>query len=93
MHETNIDIDLVTGDNHSINQLNFVALDVIDVGFVPSIKNIRAEAEKLYSTHDPKNYSDLITPIDKIDVALIKSQKRGILRVFCLLSCKRIHRV
>ena len=53
--------------------------------FVPSIKNIRAEAEKLYSTDDPKNYSGLITPVGKIDVALIKSQKRGILRILLSL--------
>ena len=40
-NKTDIDIDMVTGDNHSLNQLNFLALDAIDVEYVPSIKNIR----------------------------------------------------
>lgn len=29
------DIQMVTGDNHSLNKLNFVALDSIDVDYVP----------------------------------------------------------
>ncbi len=84
-NETNVSIDLVTGDNHSINQLNFIALDVIDVGFIPSIKNIRAEADKLYSADEPENYSGLIMPSAKIKRPLIESQKRGILRVLLSL--------
>ena len=40
-NKTDIDIDSVTGDNHSLNKLNFVALDAIDVDYVPSIKNVR----------------------------------------------------
>lgn len=34
-NKTDIDIDMITGDNHSLNQLNFVALDAIDVEYVP----------------------------------------------------------
>ncbi len=84
-NETNVGIDLVTGDNHSINQLNFIALDVINVGFIPSIKNIRAEADKLYSADAPENYSGLIKPSEKIKRPLIESQKRGILQVLLSL--------
>ena len=84
-HETNIPINAVTGDNHSINQLNFIALDAIDVQFIPSIKNIKEASERLYSPDDPKNYTGLIRPIDKINVSLIKSQKRGILRILLSL--------
>ncbi len=40
-NKTDIDIHMVTGDNHSLNKLNFVALDSIDVDYVPSIKNVR----------------------------------------------------
>ena len=40
-NKTDIDIHMVTGDNHSMNKLNFVALDSIDVDYVPSIKNVR----------------------------------------------------
>ena len=47
-NKTDIAIDSVTGDNHSLNKLNFVALDSIDVDYVPSIKNVREAAEDLY---------------------------------------------
>jgi hypothetical protein len=39
-NKTDIDINMVTGDNHSLNKLNFVVLDSIDVSYVPSIKNV-----------------------------------------------------
>lgn len=42
-NKTDIDIHMVTGDNHSLNKLNFVALDSIDVDYVPSIKNVRRQ--------------------------------------------------
>jgi TnpA family transposase len=42
-NKTNISIDMVTGDGHSINQTSFVTLDSINVEFIPSIKNIRDE--------------------------------------------------
>ena len=34
--------------NHSLNKLNFVTLDSIDVDYVPSIKNVRETADKDY---------------------------------------------
>ncbi len=80
-----ISVDFITGDNHSVNQLNFMCLDSIDVGFVPSIKDIKSEAEKLYSATDRKNQDDLIIPVGKINVSLIKSEKRGILKVLLSL--------
>ncbi|WP_263458978.1 Tn3 family transposase [Bathymodiolus platifrons methanotrophic gill symbiont] len=48
-NKTNINIDMVTGDNHSLNKLNFVILDSIDVDYVPSIKDIKDAANNLYS--------------------------------------------
>uniref|UniRef100_UPI0036D7B317 Tn3 family transposase n=1 Tax=Photorhabdus sp. RM322S TaxID=3342825 RepID=UPI0036D7B317 len=44
-NKTDIDIHSVTGDNHSLNKINFVALDAIDVNYVPSIKNVREASE------------------------------------------------
>jgi TnpA family transposase len=80
-----IDLKMITGDNHSVNQLNFVALDSINVEFVPSIKNIKAEAEKLYSSSGAETHEGLITPIGNIKPSLIKSQKKDILRVLLSL--------
>ena len=84
-NKTDIDIDMVTGDNHSLNQLNFIALDSIDVDYVPSIKNVREAANDLYSVKSPDNYTGLLKPKDKIKIDRIKSQKKGILRVLLSL--------
>ena len=84
-NQSNVSVDMVTGDNHSINQANFVPLDSIDIAFIPNIKNIRIEAEKLYSVNDPDQYHGLIKPHDKINTSLIKSEKRGIIRILLSL--------
>ncbi len=78
-NRTNIDIDMVTGDNHSLNKLNFVTLDSIDVEYVPSIKNVREAAENLYSIRSPDYYTGLLRPKMKINIDRIKSEKRQIL--------------
>ncbi len=84
-NKTEIDIAMVTGDNHSLNQLNFITLDAIDVEYVPSIKNVREAADDLYSVKSPDNYTSLLRPKSKINIDRIKSQKRGILRVLLSL--------
>ncbi|MCF6808434.1 Tn3 family transposase [Thiotrichales bacterium 19S9-12] len=84
-NKTDIDIDMVTGDGHSLNQLNFVALDAINVEYVPSIKNIREATEELYCTENTKTMSGLFQPKGKINVERIKSEKRGIIRVLLSL--------
>lgn len=84
-NKTNIDIDMVTGDNHSLNKHNFVILDSIDVNYVPSIKDIKEAANHLYSVKAPEHYTGLICSQGTIDKNFIKSQKRGILRVLISL--------
>jgi len=84
-NKTNIPIDMVTGDGHSINQTSFVTLDSIDVEFIPSINNIRMEAEKLLSVNSPDQYHGLIKSSGKINTPLIKSEKRGIIRILLSL--------
>lgn len=84
-NKTDIDISSVTGDNHSLNKLNFVALDSIDVEYVPSIKNVRKAAEKLYSARPMNEKDDILNPIGTIRADLIRSQSRGIKRVLLSL--------
>lgn len=84
-NKTDIDIAMVTSDNHSLNQLNFITLDSIDVEYVPSIKNVREAADDLYSVKSPDYYTGLLRPKSKINIDRIKSQKRGILRVLLSL--------
>lgn len=84
-NKSNIPINYVTGDNHSINPVNFVVLDSVDVGYLPSIKNVKHESEKLYSNKATSLYTGIITPNDQIDVGLIKSNNRWITRVLMSL--------
>ncbi len=88
-NQSNVTVDKVTGDNHSINQINFVILDAINVAFIPGIKDIPSEAEKLYCVGDPSQYTGLIRPKGQIDTALIKSEKRGIIRVLLSLILQK----
>ena len=84
-NKTDIDIDSVTGDNHSLNKLNFVALDSIDVNYVPSIKNVRKAAESLYTVNPIEDDRGPLRPAGTIKVDLIRSQRRGIQRVLLSL--------
>jgi TnpA family transposase len=52
---------------------------------MPNIKNIKYEAEKLYSHNCPSMYTGVIKPKAQIDVPLIKSKKRWITRVLLSL--------
>lgn len=84
-NKTNITIDRVTGDNHSLNKLNFVILDSIGVDYLPGIKDIKEAAGNLYSVKQPEHYAGIISSQGVIDKNLIKSQGRGILRVLLSL--------
>ncbi len=68
-----------------MNKLNFVILDSIDVDYVPSIKDIKEASNDLYSIKTPDNYAGIIRPNGVINTSLIKSEKRGILRVLISL--------
>ncbi|MCG8092916.1 MAG: transposase [Candidatus Thiodiazotropha endolucinida] len=84
-NKTDIDIHMVTGDNHSLNKLNFVALDSIDVDYVPSIKNVREAADDLYAAQ-PLDYDhSLLKPKGIIKEERIRSQRRGVIRVLLSL--------
>ncbi len=84
-NKTDIRIDMVTGDNHSLNQLNFLVLDSIDVEYVPSIKSIREASENLCAPEVKKYGEGFLQPKTGVDIDLIRSQKHGILRVLLSL--------
>ena len=89
-NKTDIDISLVTGDNHSLNKLNFVALDSIDVAYVPSIKNVREAAGDLYSVKSPDSYTGLLQPKDQIKIDIIKGRgQEGVRSAFD--SCRNFN--
>jgi TnpA family transposase len=82
---TDIPINKITGDTHTVNQLNFIALDAINVEFVPAIKNIKGHAEKLYCTENISQYDGLIKPYGKVNLGLIRKHKNDILKVLLSL--------
>ena len=84
-NKTDIDIHMVTGDNHSLNQLNFMALDSIDVDYVPSIKNVREAAKDIYSAQLLDYDTGILKPNGVINVERIRSQRRGVIRVLLSL--------
>ena len=84
-HKIDVTINAVTGDNHSINKTNYVALDAIDVEYMPGIKNIKEATKALYSVDSPDNYTGIITPKGQIKVKRIHSQKRMLLRMLLSL--------
>lgn len=84
-NKTDIAIHRVTGDNHSLNQLNFVALDSIDVDYVPSIKNVRDAADDIYTAKLLDYDTGIFKPKGVINVDRIRSQRRGVMRVLLSL--------
>ena len=84
-NESEVKIDAVTGDNHSFNQLNFQALDAINVDFIPNIKDLKKATEDLYSVDDVNNYTGIIKPIGSIKVDRFKKQEKQIIRVLLSL--------
>lgn len=83
-NKTDINIDMVTGDNHSMNKYNFVFLSAIGVDYVPNIKNIREAADDLYCVNNTQS-NGILKPKGKINIDRMKSEKRGILRVLLSL--------
>ncbi len=84
-NNTDLKIDMLTGDNHSINQMNFIALDAIDTEFVPSFRNIKDQAYNLYCAKSSDQYKGFLKPKSQVDIPLIKSQKKEITRVLLSL--------
>jgi len=78
--------DMITGDAHSINQLNAFILDVINIRFVPIYKDIVGKSTSIYCIRDPKQYKGLIKPAGQIDMDLVEEQEENIqLLLFSLI--------
>jgi TnpA family transposase len=84
-NKTDINIDMVTGDNHSINKYNHVFLGAIDVGYVPNIKNVREAADDLYYVNKAGSNDGILQAKGKINIERIKKEKRSISRVLLSL--------
>lgn len=81
-----IDPDWISGDGHSINQVNFLLLDIIGKQFAPYIKRIQLKSQTLYGFKSLSDYKDyLIKPTHKVDSKLIKKEWDNILRILASL--------
>jgi len=83
-NQTDIPVHKITGDNHTVNKLNFLALDAIDVQFMPAF-NVKAQSEKLYCTRNIDLYNGLISPKSKVNLNLIRREERNIIKVLLSL--------
>jgi TnpA family transposase len=81
-----ININWLSGDGHSINQLNFALLDFIEKQFAPHFKRINHKAENLCGFNSLKHYKNLfIKPGHKAKKALIKKEWDNIQRIIASL--------
>jgi len=88
-NSTDVVIDSVTGDGHSRNQCNNIVLDAINIAYIPSVGNIVKEVEKLVGTKPLDDYKGFLKPSSQSDIALIRSQKRGIIRILLSLMLQK----
>lgn len=87
---TTVKPDCLTGDTHSINRANFALLDLLVCAFIPHIKNIKEQAEKLSSFKDPSFYeNDFLKPIKKFDTSLIAELWPPLQHIFASLLMRR----
>jgi TnpA family transposase len=81
-----IDINWLSGDGHSINQVNFAILDFIDKQFAPHFKRINHKAETLCGFNPLKQYKDLlIKPQHQANKKIIKKEWDNIQRIIASL--------
>ena len=81
-----MDINWLSGDGHSINQVNFTLLDFIEKQFAPHFKSINKKSDLLCGFNPIKKYKDLlIKPQHQLNKKLIKKEWDNIQRIIASL--------
>lgn len=81
-----INVNWLSGDGHSINQVNFTFLDFIDKQFAPFFKRINHKTEMLSGFKSLKNYKNLlIKPQHQTNKKIIKKEWDNIQRIIASL--------
>jgi len=89
---TDIHPDFLSGDTHSINQVNFALVELMGSSFIPHIKNIPDQAKKIGCFDNPELYNDkdyLIVPKSQYDVRLIEDEWENIMHIYASLLLKK----
>jgi TnpA family transposase len=89
---TDIHPDFLSGDTHSIDQVNFALVELMGSSFIPHIKNIPDQAKKIGCFDNPELYNDkdyLIVPKSQYDVRLIEDEWENIMHIYASLLLKK----
>lgn len=90
---SDIVVEAVSGDMHSINRVNFILLYMFGYRFMPRFTKLNKKSNAhLVSFDDPKNkkYDKyLIKPSHKVNKELILKEKDNILRILATLALKK----
>lgn len=85
-NNSEVDIQWLSGDGHSINQINFTLLDFIEKQFAPHFKAINRKANNLCGFKPLNQYKDLlIKPKDKFERKNFKKEWDNIQRIIASL--------
>jgi TnpA family transposase len=83
--------EVITGDMHSINKVNFAILHWFGRRFEPRYTDLNTQLQALYCVGDPARYEKyLIQPVGQIDRQLIVSEKVNIDRIIATLGLKEM---
>jgi TnpA family transposase len=85
-----VDPDIVSTDDHGINQVNHMILDIFGCQFSPRYGNINSDTKEIYGFHDPSFYKEcIVKPSHKANKQLIIQEwPDNILRIIVSLALK-----
>ncbi len=73
-----IKLDYISGDDHSINPVNFLLCRYLPVGFAPHLVNINKKIKNLYSFDHPNTFTNLlIKPHKQLKTNLILEEENN----------------
>jgi TnpA family transposase len=88
-NKTDVKPDFLSGDTHSINQVNFALMNLIGCTFIPHIKNIPEQALKIGSFDALGTHKDaFLTPFHTYNEKLIEEEWLNIQHIFVSLLCR-----
>jgi TnpA family transposase len=87
---SDVDPHIVSTDDHGINQVNHMILDVFGYQFSPRYVNFNSDTKDIYGFHDPSFYKDcIVKPSRKINkLLIIQEWPDNILRIIVSLALK-----
>ncbi|HTS44535.1 MAG TPA: Tn3 family transposase [Puia sp.] len=87
---SDVDPDIVSTDDHGINQVNHMILDIFGCQFSPRYVNLNSDTKDIYGFHDLSFYKDcIVKPYHKTNKQLIIQEwPDNILRIIVSLALK-----